>query len=237
MRLPRPVAAFVIVAAASAASGCAMTNTTYPTAATTTAVAPYSWIVQATGSHLTARDSPNGRVIARLASPNVFGDALTALAIAQDGDWLQVELPVRPNGSTGWVPESSVRLMWTPYRIGVSIARHTLVLYNRGRAVFHTRAGVGARSTPTPRGTFYLTTLLKQPRRDGPYGPYAFGLSAFSPVLKHFAGGPGEIGLHGTNDPSSVGHSVTHGCIRVANSVITMLAKRIPLGTPIDVTA
>jgi lipoprotein-anchoring transpeptidase ErfK/SrfK len=84
---------------------------------------------------------------------------------------------------------------------------------------------------------FYLTALLRQPTRGGAYGPYAFGLSGFSPVLRHFAGGPGQLGLHGTNDPSSIGHSVTHGCIRVRNRVISMLAHRLPLGTPLVVTA
>jgi lipoprotein-anchoring transpeptidase ErfK/SrfK len=82
---------------------------------------------------------------------------------------------------------------------------------------------------------FYLTALLRQPQPGSAYGPYAFGLSGFSPVLQHFAGGPGQLGLHGTNDPSSLGHSVTHGCIRVSNHVITMLAARLPLGTPIIV--
>jgi lipoprotein-anchoring transpeptidase ErfK/SrfK len=56
-------------------------------------------------------------------------------------------------------------------------------------------------------------------------------------VLRHFAGGPGQLGLHGTNDPSSIGHSVTHGCIRVPNRVITDLARRLPLGTPLVVTS
>ena len=57
--------------------------------------------------------------------------------------------------------------------------------------------------------------------RDGFYGPYALGLSAHSPVYTSFAGGDGQVGLHGTNQPSVLGTDVSHGCIRVANDVIT----------------
>jgi lipoprotein-anchoring transpeptidase ErfK/SrfK len=222
---------------AAAGSGCALTDAV--TGASTSAAAapaPYSWVAQAVGRHLVARQVPNGRVVARLANPNSFGDPLTVMAIGRYGDWLKVLLPVRPNGSTGWVPYSSVRLMWVAYRVEVSRSAHQLVLYYDSRPVFHTAVAVGAPSTPTPLGTFYLTTLLKQPQRDGPYGPYAFGLSGFSPVLRHFDGGPGQIGLHGTDDPASLGHSDTHGCIRVSNRAITILAGRLPLGTPLDVT-
>jgi lipoprotein-anchoring transpeptidase ErfK/SrfK len=96
--------------------------------------------------------------------------------------------------------------------------------------------GVGRRAvTPTPFGLYYVTELLKQSDPAGPYGPYAFGLSAHSDVLHEFAGGNGEIGIHGTNDPSAVGTNVSHGCIRVYNSVISRLAHELPLGTPVRI--
>ena len=89
--------------------------------------------------------------------------------------------------------------------------------------------------TPTPTGTYYLTELLQPPDVNGVYGPYAYGLSAYSPVLTDFAGGTGQIGLHGTNEPAGVGTDVSHGCIRVANGVITRLAHNVPPGTPISI--
>ncbi|HVB05988.1 MAG TPA: L,D-transpeptidase, partial [Acidimicrobiales bacterium] len=61
---------------------------------------------------------------------------------------------------------------------------------------------------------------MKQPDPAGTYDPYAFGLSAFSDVLSSFGGGPGEIGLHGTDQPTSVGADVSHGCLRVSNATI-----------------
>jgi lipoprotein-anchoring transpeptidase ErfK/SrfK len=86
---------------------------------------------------------------------------------------------------------------------------------------------------PTPTGTFFITELLEQSNPRGLYGPYAFGLSAYSNVLYSFGGGPGQIGIHGTNEPSLLGTSASHGCIRVANAVIARLARLLPLGTPV----
>lgn len=48
------------------------------------------------------------------------------------------------------------------------------------------------------------------------------------------AGGDGQVGIHGTSAPGSIGHDVSHGCIRVRNAVIERLAKRIPLGSPVE---
>jgi lipoprotein-anchoring transpeptidase ErfK/SrfK len=95
--------------------------------------------------------------------------------------------------------------------------------------------GVGTGGTPTPTGDFYITELLQPDNPNGPYGPYAFGLSAFSNVLYSFAGGPGEVGLHGTNESGSFGRDVSHGCIRVDNASITQLAQNMPIGTPIKI--
>ncbi|HVS68603.1 MAG TPA: L,D-transpeptidase [Mycobacteriales bacterium] len=234
-------AAAVVLAVAGAGAGCTFTNATVDTAPAAAAASPatpaYTWVAQALQRRVVARQTPAGRVMVRLANPTGFGEPLTLMPIARDGDWLKVLLPIRPNGTTGWVPSSAVKLMWVTYRVEVSLAKHRLVLFDTGRPVFRTRVAVGARSTPTPRGMFYLTALLRAPTPRGAYGPYAFGLSGFSPVLRHFAGGPGQLGLHGTNDPSSIGHSVTHGCIRVSNRVISMLAGRLPLGTPVIVRA
>jgi len=106
-------------------------------------------------------------------------------------------------------------------------------LYHGTTLVTTYTAATGTGGTPTPHGSFYLTELLA-PTNTG-YGPYAFGLSAFSEVLNSFGGGPGQIGLHGTDDAASIGTAASHGCIRVSNADITTLAKLLPLGTPITI--
>ena len=94
---------------------------------------------------------------------------------------------------------------------------------------------VGKPTTPSPTGLFYVTDRINTGQPGGAYGPYALGLSGFSNVLFSFSGGDGEVGIHGTNTPSSVGHAVTHGCIRLYNRDITKLYSKIWIGTPVVV--
>jgi lipoprotein-anchoring transpeptidase ErfK/SrfK len=68
--------------------------------------------------------------------------------------------------------------------------------------------------------------------RSGPYGTFALGLSAHSDRLSEFAGSDAQVGIHGTNDPSSIGRAVSHGCVRVPDDVADVLAQ-VPLGTPV----
>jgi len=96
-------------------------------------------------------------------------------------------------------------------------------------------AAVGRSVLPTPKGRYYIVDLLKQPDPNGLYGPFAFGLSAYSHVLYSFGGGPGQIGIHGTNEPDSIGRSASHGCIRLRNEDIVRLAHTLPLGTPVTI--
>jgi lipoprotein-anchoring transpeptidase ErfK/SrfK len=73
------------------------------------------------------------------------------------------------------------------------------------------------------------------PTANGPYGPYAYGLSGFSNVLTSFGSGDGVIGIHGTNEPWLIGKDVSHGCIRMRNDDIERLAQFLPLGTPVEI--
>jgi lipoprotein-anchoring transpeptidase ErfK/SrfK len=157
--------------------------------------------------------------------------------LEQQTDWVKVALPVRPNGSSGWVQMEQVSLKRTPYRLDIALGAHELKLYKDDELQQTYSIGVGTQETPTPGGTYYLRVLIKTTKPEGAYGPYAYGLNGFSQVLTDFAGGDGVIGLHGTNDPSTIGKDVSHGCIRLTNENITALAKILPLGTPVRIFA
>jgi lipoprotein-anchoring transpeptidase ErfK/SrfK len=151
--------------------------------------------------------------------------------------WLRVLLPVRPNGASGWIRARRVMLRTNPYRIDVALHAHRLIVWRGPRAILRTPVGVGRAVTPTPRGLAYVTRLLRQPDPRGAYGPWAFGLSVYSPVLTSFGGGPGEVGIHGTDEPGGIGRDVSHGCIRLPNATVERLARMLPLGTPVRIAA
>lgn len=193
--------------------------------------------VTATRAQVEVRSSPDGPVVHTLANPLPSGAPLTFLLDSREGDWLKVMLPVRPNGSTGWIRAEDGEMLGLPYRIDVSRGQHEVRLYRLGELVKTYPVGIGTEDTPTPGGTFYLKELLSPTNQGGEYGPYAYGLSGFSDALSSFAGGEAVIGLHGTNQPDSIGTDVSSGCIRMRNEDITALAELLPLGTPVRILA
>jgi lipoprotein-anchoring transpeptidase ErfK/SrfK len=170
-----------------------------------------------------------------LSHPNADGAPLVLLVLARRPGGLLVRIPARPNGATGWIATADVATAVDPYALRVSLRQHQLTVSRLGVAVRTFRLGVGRPDAPTPTGRFFLTELVRPPDPRGPLGPVAFGISAFSDVYNEFAGGIGQIGLHGTNDPSSIGRNVSHGCLRVSVAAIRTLARLVPVGTPITI--
>ena len=195
-----------------------------------------AYAVTATVPDVAVHESPGGAVLDTLANPLPSGAPRTFLLAdpATAGEWLEVWVPVRPNGTRGWVRASEVELAEVGYRLEVSTADNELMLLEDGEPVRTFPVATGTGDTPTPLGTFFLTELLEPTNRG--YGPYAYGLSGFSEVLSDFGGGPGQIGLHGTEDAGSIGRAASHGCIRLANEDITELAELLPLGTPVVIS-
>lgn len=205
--------------------------------------------VNADVAEITAFDGPGSDAAVEdstLANPKVIvddegrgGEVPVVFLVKDDSDddWLEVYLPIRPNGATGWVPRDDVTLREVPYRVEVNLSDFQLELFRNGRVVLESAVGLGAIDEPTPPGTYFITELLQPPDPDTVYGAYAFGLSGFSDVNFEFGGGPGQLGLHGTNDPSSIGTNASAGCIRLPNEVIEELATVLPLGTPVEIVA
>ncbi|WNM24887.1 L,D-transpeptidase family protein [Demequina capsici] len=198
-----------------------------------------SYIATANESAIDVYTEPNGDVQQTIAAADVLtvpdSTPLTFLVETRATGWYQVYLPVRPNGTTGWVRADDVSVTTTNYWVEVDITHFTLTAYLGTVQVFQTAIGVGRDDRPTPGGVYYIRELLQVPDPQSIYGPYAYGLSGFQPVLDEFNGGEAIIGMHGTNDPSSIGKYVSSGCIRMPNDAITELATEVglPLGTPV----
>jgi lipoprotein-anchoring transpeptidase ErfK/SrfK len=194
-------------------------------------------IATVVGDGIDVHAEPGGEeVLHTLASPNDFGVERAFLVERNEGEWLQVLLPVRPNGSTGWVRSDDVWLTSTEYRVEVDTGDFAFTVFDGDEEVRTGVIGTGEGETPTPEGRYYFTELLQPPDPEGPYGVYAFGLSGFSETLETFAGGPGQLAVHGTNDEDALGREISHGCVRVSNEDITWMAENLPIGTPVEIS-
>jgi lipoprotein-anchoring transpeptidase ErfK/SrfK len=185
---------------------------------------------------------PGGAVIARFGSTNVndYPTVFEALAKRVDANckptWYRVQLPIKPNGITGWVRARDVTLSAVRTRILVSVSKRTLTLYRAGKVVLRATVAVGASATPTPTGRYYVNQVLVPDDTNGPYGPAALGVSAYSNVLTGWAQG-GPIAIHGTNEPWSIGRAVSNGCIRLPNETLTRVFRLADAGTPVIISS
>ncbi|MCW2278214.1 L,D-transpeptidase [Heliophilum fasciatum] len=108
------------------------------------------------------------------------------------------------------------------YRINVQVGRRQLLLYQDNRLIKTYPIAVGKMLTPTPTGSYRI--INKQANPGGPYGAMWMGLSRRG------------YGIHGTNDPSSIGKSVSHGCIRMYNQDVLELSRMVPIGTQVVIS-
>jgi lipoprotein-anchoring transpeptidase ErfK/SrfK len=195
-------------------------------------------VVRSTGDrfHIYRRPGPGAVLTQRLAAANDWQQPLALPAVgaftdADGTDWYHVRLPVRPNGSLGWVRGDDVTARAIHERIEVDLSAHRLRRIVGGDAVESISVGDGAATTPTPPGRFFVWAHVPTGEPHGPYGVFALGLSGFSDVITDWIGG-GRLAIHGTDDPGDRGNDVSHGCVRVYNPEMRTLTD-VPLGTPV----
>ncbi len=149
--------------------------------------------------------------------------------------WLEIRIPGRPNGRTGWVREDQLsNLKAVETHLTIDRRSFTATLRKRGKKVWRSRVGVGAPGTITPKGRFWIRERLRNLGGSPVYGPWAFGTSAYSDTLTDWPGG-GVVGIHGTNQPELIPGRPSHGCVRVPNAKIVRLVKLMPVGTPVKI--
>jgi lipoprotein-anchoring transpeptidase ErfK/SrfK len=187
-------------------------------------------------------ERPAGTVVARFGPknvndyPTVFGVIGTVIGADCRPRWYRVQLPIKPNGRTGYVRAAALRVQAVPTRVVVDISDRRLTLYERGRVVLRAAVAVGSVATPTPTGRYYVNQRLIPADTSGPFGPGAVGISAFSNVLTGWAQG-GPVAIHGTNEPWSIGHAASNGCIRLPNDTLRKVFALARAGTPVIIRA
>ena len=105
-----------------------------------------------------------------------------ALKLGRGGHpWLQIRLPRRPNGSKGWVPRAAFgRLRVLRTALEIDKRRLKARLFKDGKEIWTASVGIGAPSTPTPNGRYWVRERLPNFGGNAAYGPLAFGTAAYS---------------------------------------------------------
>ena len=135
--------------------------------------------------------------------------------------------------------QSDSETTWKPVprrRILVSIPDRKLAVMEDGRVVRIFRVAVGASVSPTPTGSFEIVTAVSDPTyfhsgvvippgSDNPVGTRWMGLNQKG------------YGIHGTNDPQSIGKAASHGCIRLRNRDVEQLFAMVRVSDAVDIRA
>ena len=168
-------------------------------------------------------------------NPTYFKNPFVLDVIADQGEWLEVLLPVRPNHTVGWVKASDVTITTTQYHLLLDLDTFHLKLFNGNDLAAETDVVIGRDNTQTPTGRFFIQEKIEQSNPNGVYGTWIFATNGYSEFLDTFNGGLPVIALHGTNQPELIGTKSSNGCVRMPDEFADQLAATIPAGTPIDI--
>jgi lipoprotein-anchoring transpeptidase ErfK/SrfK len=238
-----PTTSIALTAPVASTAAIPTTIPTAPTTATpdlsTFTLAPDETLVAESAAPVDIYESPAAMAVARtidevtiLGSPTVFRVETGPL-----NGWVQLALPGRPNGAIGWAKADQFQYRVTDQIIRIDLSNRSLSYEEAGEEKLTTAVAVGSVGNPTPAGLFFVTDVVQLTDPSGPWGPFAFGLSARSDTITEFNGGDGIIGIHGTNRPAKIGEAVSLGCVRVPNEVITRLVEVVDLGVPVLIEA
>jgi lipoprotein-anchoring transpeptidase ErfK/SrfK len=119
-------------------------------------------------------------------------------------------------------------------RVVISIPDRKLFLYEGDQVLKTWDVAVGKASTPSPQGQATIIRRVKNPTWYGPAGTIV-GPGKSNPVGTRWIGlSIKGYGIHGTNEPNSIGNAASHGCIRMRNRDVEELFEMIDTGTPVE---
>lgn len=122
------------------------------------------------------------------------------------------------------------------YSIIIDKSDHTLYLYCDNKLRNWFPVGTGRRPSYTPTGVFKIINKAKYPTYEGipggspknPLGVRWLGLNKVSENNKRY-------GIHGNNNPKSIGRNSSGGCIRMYNQDAIFLYNLVPVGTRVAI--
>lgn len=185
---------------------------------------------------LPRRPAGEAFLLVRLPGESDLGSPRWGWAVTRHHGWADVLAQGPVSTITQHVRLAAVNARWSRIHVTVSLQQKRLVVWRGRHALGRFPIADGSVSTPTPAGRFVVTDRIDFPA-GSIYGTFALGLSAHQrhSLPAGWVGG-NQIAIHGTDDPGSIGRSVSLGCVRVGPAALTLLQRTAPLGTPVLVS-
>jgi lipoprotein-anchoring transpeptidase ErfK/SrfK len=223
---------------------------TIPAAATEQAKLPglyYTSVLEELGEKfhsapvLLKRLNPRARFTAgeSIRVPNVLGTEQTASDAARVEDSDGKRVPI--TGHNDKPAPAHAEAM----KVVVSKKASVLMVYDReGQILFYAPVTSGSEHDPLPIGNWVITSVVRDPVYN--YNPDLFWDADQANAKVKIAAGPNNpvgvvwmglnephYGIHGTAEPGEIGHSESHGCVRMTNWDATRVADLVKVGTPV----
>ena len=123
-----------------------------------------------------------------------------------------------------------------PRRIIVSLADRRLVVVEHNEIIAAFPVAVGAPASPSPVGTFTVINRVANPTYYRPGTVIAPGPR--NPIGTRWIGlSQKGYGIHGTDEPNSIGYAQSHGCIRLRNADVERLFEQVRAGDLVELHA
>jgi len=121
-------------------------------------------------------------------------------------------------------------------RIVINLAARSIALFKNDEKVYLFPIGPGKASTPTPTGYYEIKSKDVDPSWTDPATGYSIASGEDCPLGYRWMQIYGNYGIHGTNNPDSIGHYVSNGCIRMYEEDVEKLFDAVDVGTPVEIT-
>jgi L,D-transpeptidase catalytic domain len=180
---------------------------------------------------------PGGAAAGTIAATSEFGSRQVLSVAARRGAWLAVVTSALPNNQLAWVKRSAVELRRTRWTLRADLSEHTLTLLRGRRVIRRINVAIGRAGSETPTGRFAVTDKLAGTSYGPYYGCCILALSGHQPNTPPGWTGGNRIAILVTDSPSTIGTAASAGCLRAADADLQALMDRVPVGTPVFISA
>ena len=149
---------------------------------------------------------------------------------------------IQPAGNAGVQPEkekdapAETKKTEEPLKVHINLAARSLALYKGAEKIRLYPIAPGTASSPTPVGYYKILEKDVNPTWTDPDSGISIPSGPDCPLGYRWMTLKGNYGIHGTNNPASVGSYASHGCVRMYEKDVEALFDLVEVGTPVEIT-